>query len=210
MNISPISFKSTYIVDSKKNNLDSYYDAIENIEYNSHGTRVYESDLDRGVAHIVTPNNLDDMMELWLEQMNINYVKKTDKELLCEESLKKRLVVPNGDYNRQVYLPNPIFVDAEKFDAIYKKSGFYVEPYPDLDEDEKKRNDEVKEYMRSDLPFKISEVYIKNDGSPKIDFVDGRHRYAVMRDMGFKKIPVAMNQESYNIAREIGLLDEDS
>ena len=59
------------------------------------------------------------------------------------------------------------------------------------------------------MPIDLPEVYVSDRNyTPEICFQDGRHRYAVMRDMGFKSIPVAMNDESFELAKVIGLIDK--
>lgn len=49
-----------------------------------------------------------------------------------------------------------------------------------------------------------SSVGVSEDGS--VYFDNGRHRFAVLRDMGYKEIPVAMTKESIKNAKKHGYI----
>ncbi len=70
-----------------------------------------------------------------------------------------------------------------------------------------KRYERLKELFASTQDIEAPEVYVQMEkGLPIIKFDDGRHRYAVMRDMGLKTIPVAMDKDSIRIAKKAGLI----
>ena len=72
---------------------------------------------------------------------------------------------------------------------------------------DKSRYNEIKDLIKTGLPISAPEIYIDEiNNVPSIFFQDGRHRYALFRDMGFKSIPAAMSLETYNKAYELGLL----
>lgn len=50
------------------------------------------------------------------------------------------------------------------------------------------------------------EISVDDDGF--VDFINGRHRYAYMRDQGLESIPVALDQASIRAARARGMIDE--
>ena len=52
--------------------------------------------------------------------------------------------------------------------------------------------------------IEASEVYVHEDG--KVGFINGRHRYAWLRDQGITSIPVAMSTESVAHAKKHGYL----
>lgn len=61
-----------------------------------------------------------------------------------------------------------------------------------------------KEYYNSHDSIEVPEVYVDQDGIAS--FTNGRHRFAYMRDIGLKRIPVAMSRESANNAKKHSLL----
>lgn len=70
-----------------------------------------------------------------------------------------------------------------------------------------KRYERLKELFASKNDIEASEVCIQmQNGKPIIKFEDGRHRYAIMRDLGLTKIPVAMDKSSIETAKRAGLL----
>ena len=116
--------------------------------------------------------------------------------------------VPVEKYGYNRYKNELVFINTDKFDKLFKESFQYIGKYDDMEWKSKSRYDGFKEYIKTDLPIDASEVYINDSyGKPEICFQDGRHRYAVLRDMEFKKIPVAMNEESYKLAIKYGLVD---
>lgn len=213
MKISPIAFKSTYIFDTKKNDIDSYYTAISKIAYPGDAATIYDPVSLNPTAYVVANKGQDKFIEECLLSQKINFTKKSNKELLSEKSIKKRVIVPNGDYPTPRYLDKPVCVDTKKFDEAFKKtagSGFYIKPYYLMIEAEKEHTDNVLEFMKSGMPIKLPEVVVRNNnGKAEIGFQDGRHRYAIMRDLGFKTIPLAMSKESFMAAYETGLIKED-
>ena len=214
MKISLISFKSTYIFSTKENSFEAYDNAIEKIACEDDVAKIYEPVSLTPQAFVVANKGCDGIIEKCLLSQKVKYVKKSNNELLSEKSIKARVKVPNDDYPTPRYLLNPVYVDPKKFDRAFKKSagqGFYIEPYYRMNENEKEHTDNVIEFFKSGLPIKLPEVFIKNNnGVPEIGFQDGRHRYAVMRDLGFKSIPLAMDRDSFMAAYETGLLKEDS
>lgn len=207
MKISSVAFKSTFIVD-RENTDSGKFNSLSNLT--SPETAIYHAyDLMYPRAHIVTKDEFDDIIESYLVSNNIKFVRKTNEELMDKEALISRSVVPNNDYETPIYMPEPVFVDVKKFDEAYRDTGFYIRGYNDLEDSEKVRIDNVVKYMHSGLPIKLPEVFIRvKEGKPEVNFKDGRHRYAVIRDMGFDTIPLAMDEESYKIAGKMGLIKE--
>ena len=220
MKISPVSFKSTYFINSKSNGTEAYDNALNKISEVSDAAKIYESiKMINGrnydfvsQANIVANQGYDEFIEKSLLAQKIKFVKKSNKELLSEEAIKKRAVVPNSDYPTPRYLDKPVYVDAKKFDEAFKEtagSGFYIEPYFCMSEAEKEHTDKIMVFMKSGLPIKLPEVVVRNNnGKAEIGFQDGRHRYAIMRDLGFKTIPLAMDKNSFMAACETGLIKE--
>lgn len=67
-----------------------------------------------------------------------------------------------------------------------------------------KRYEEFGKFVEKAASIEASEVGVRQNGV--IDFGNGRHRYAWLRDQGLKVIPVAMSKESITYAKQYGYL----
>jgi len=101
------------------------------------------------------------------------------------------------------HIESLVDIDTEKFDAAFAKEK---DLYVGLKGAEgiEGRYERFQEFLKKGVPIDASEVGINSDG--QVGFTNGRHRYAVMRDMGMKRIPVAMSKSSKRYAEELGLL----
>ena len=68
------------------------------------------------------------------------------------------------------------------------------------------RYERFKTFLETDKPIEAAEVIVKDDGS--VSFMDGRNRYAVMRDAGMQNIPVVMDAKSLANAQKFGYVGE--
>ena len=216
MNISSISFGSTYEVKSKDNSFDklltvySINKKFKNVkiyksEEFSHNLKYnYESQL-----NVAADDKFDSDIESYLIQNNINFRKKTNDDLMSKGSILKRIRIPNYKYATPIYIPNTVYLQADLFENLFKDSGQYVEQYDKLGRISKEKYDEAIECIKSDMPIDAPEVYLKNnDGIPEVGFKEGRYLYSVMRDLGFDSIPLAMTEESYKTAIKMKLVDK--
>lgn len=103
-----------------------------------------------------------------------------------------------------------VTIDARAFDrAFSRETGFYVGPQGagGIGEGAGSRYSRFDDYLSSHDSFQVSEVGVQSDGS--VGFTNGRHRYAVLRDRGMSRIPVAMDAQSIEFARRYGYLKFD-
>jgi len=95
-------------------------------------------------------------------------------------------------------------VNTDVFDEAFKKTEWqYIGKKAEGGKPERIAG--VEEYLKTGKPINASNVVVKDNGS--IIFGDGRHRYAVLRDMGLGKIPISMDQESLQNAIKFGYID---
>ena len=100
-----------------------------------------------------------------------------------------------------------VMVDPRAFDPEFaKQREFYVPPGGEGAGAIGGRYQRFKEFLATHKSFQASEVGVLANG--QVGFTNGRHRYAVLRDMGVAAIPVAMDPESVRNARKHGLLHE--
>jgi hypothetical protein len=98
-----------------------------------------------------------------------------------------------------------VTVDIGKFDAGFAKDPQYI---GEGKEDVPGRRAAFEEYEKTGKPVETPEVSVSPDG--KVTFINGRHRYAVLRDRGEEAMPMAMSEESIANARKNGLLKDET
>jgi SPP1 gp7 family putative phage head morphogenesis protein len=104
----------------------------------------------------------------------------------------------DAESNLRLYL-----VDVARFDKAFAKDpSFYV----GLDGEGGigKRYANVAEYINTNKAMEASTVYVRPDGY--VGFINGRHRYAYLRDVGVTQIPVALDEEAAANAAKAGYL----
>lgn len=98
-----------------------------------------------------------------------------------------------------------VMIDAKAFDRAFARDrGFYVPPGGRGAGAIEGRYDRFREFLGEHDQFQVSEVGVQADGT--VGFTNGRHRYAVLRDLGASQIPVAMDRTSRRNARRHGYL----
>ena len=209
------SFKSLYTVKGQ-DNLDKLNDIrdIEN-QYCFQGSKIYaETDIPEdnysyryATTRIVGKDyEADDEIETMLANRGINFTRTSFYTLLdSPESIKERIVLDPHDKRQGLEL---VEVDRYNFDFNYEDYGaMYIGHPGNISQPE--RMDRFEEYLKTGKKIYAPSVYIRDNGRhPEIIFQDGRHRYAYMRDMKMKGIPMAMNEESIKVAKKYGLLQK--
>lgn len=147
----------------------------------------------------------DDEIETMLANKGIKFERMSFGKLLCSpESVKERVVLSPEEKKRGFKL---VEVDRTKFDEQYEYHGFaYVgNKWTGISQPE--RMEKFENYLKTGKKIHAPVVFINDEGKyPEIAFEDGRHRYAYMRDIKMKGIPVAMNEDSVKVAEKFGLL----
>lgn len=98
-----------------------------------------------------------------------------------------------------------VTVDIGKFDQGFSRDPQYLGKGQ---EDVPGRRATFEQFQKTGNPIETPEVYVSPDG--KVTFINGRHRYATLRDQGRESMPVAMNEESIANAKKAGLLKPES
>ena len=70
------------------------------------------------------------------------------------------------------------------------------------------RYEKFENFLKDAKSIEASNVSVNKDGG--IVFGDGRHRYAVLRDMGLDELPIVMDKESIKNAKKFGYLADTS
>ena len=98
-------------------------------------------------------------------------------------------------------------VNSNAFDASFSKTGWQY-----IGEGGKggigNRYKNFAEFIKTAKSIDAPNVAVNKDGG--IVFGDGRHRYAYLRDMGVKNIPLSMDAESIKNAKKFGYLADET
>jgi hypothetical protein len=94
-------------------------------------------------------------------------------------------------------------VNPSAFDEAFSKTGWQY-----VGEKGKEgisgRYEKFENFLKDAKSIEASNVSVNKDGG--IVFGDGRHRYAVLRDMGLDELPIVMDKESIKNAKKFGYL----
>ncbi|MBR6162613.1 hypothetical protein IKQ26_01805 [bacterium] len=152
---------------------------------------------------IWVPDSYDGKMEKLLNKLDIPYYYFNPAQRLDKQEIYSRIKMDELDSTlgfRQVE------VDVEKLDNLLKLGKNYVAYKGIGGSMEKYAN--FKEFLHTKNTIEPPKVSLTRDefGDVITKIEDGRHRFAVLRDMGLKKIPVRMTEDSENLAKEIELI----
>jgi hypothetical protein len=94
-------------------------------------------------------------------------------------------------------------VNPSAFDEAFSKTGWQYVGEKGKD-GISGRYEKFENYLKDAKSIEASNVSVNKDGG--IVFGDGRHRYAVLRDMGLDELPIVMDKESIKNAKKFGYL----
>lgn len=83
-------------------------------------------------------------------------------------------------------------IDVAKLDNSWKEDAFYIGNEFETNQKYRQALDYIKINNKCAVP------HVGFDSFGIVGFYDGRHRFAVLRDMGIKKIFVAVSQRDFN------------
>lgn len=213
MNLNPlnnVSFGSNYRIDMNSKT-DKVYNTLW--KYDGLGVEVYEEYFDNktsierktcGEYILNVEDKYDKKIETYLTQKGIDFRKTTKRELQKEENIKSRIKLDEAQKFMGLTL---VEVNTKDFDKLFKETdeAFYINKFGTGGEEE--RYSKCVDYLLSGQELTPSTVVVNEiDGKLRIGFIDGRHRYSVLRDMKIEKIPVAMSKDSIEIAKKYNLI----
>ena len=206
-----ISFSSNY----RFNIGNKYPQAVMNNLYNyigSEGKIIAEytnqiearnSDIFEKIS-IEVPDIMDSDIEKILKSEGIEFYKQTIDKTIDLDDIKRRIELDKADKRKNVKL---IEVETEKLEQLIRRDKLsYIEKQGMNSDGDKYKN--FGEYLKTGK--KIYATKINIDKSPKgeilVNIIDGRHRYAYLRDIGMKRIPIAIDKKSYDTGLKYNLL----
>lgn len=127
----------------------------------------------------------------------------TQHTVTLSNGLQRNVVLSQRSRNSRDQL---VFVAVSKFDkAFAEDKGFYVSPQGG-GAAIGGRYEEFMRWLEQNPGVFIEAPEVSVDTNGDIGFTNGRHRYAVLRDMGARWIPVAMDRDSVENAKAYGLI----
>lgn len=203
MNINPISFKGTFSIDRNSISGKKYIRLIsKKDEYNMTYIPNYYNNYDK--LFIYTPDKYDGRMRRLLNALKIEFMIIPQSKSLTDENIISRLILSDADEDSGLKLKT---VNIKKLDKELQKN-------PDCYVGKNGANgsglkyDRFKRFLDTNQQIVAPRIYLRKyqDGSITTHINDGRHRFAVLRDMGLTQIPVSIDDESISLAKEINLL----
>lgn len=96
------------------------------------------------------------------------------------------------------------FVDADKFEEGFKRNKDQYIGKGGSGNSISDRYKKVGEFLKTAPSMRVGDAHVRENGL--VDFGDGRHRFAYLRDQGLKHIPMSFSKEAARNARKHGYL----
>ena len=203
MNISPIAFKGTFCIEQKDLSNKKISKIIsKQDEFNmSFEASCYTNP---GKLYVHVPDQFDSKFTKLLKNLFVPHEKIQDNNFLDAEGIIERMIInlSAGAADKSL-----IKVDTKKLDSELKKDDEMYVGYNGTNGSGLKY-DRFKNFLKTNQEIRSPIIYLRKLSSGEIEthIYDGRHRFAVLRDMGIKQIPVTIDKESLELAKEIGLV----
>ena len=203
MNINPISFKGTFCIEQKDMNNRKFSKILSQRE--KLGISFEPSSYKNpDKLYVQMPHESDfELMQL-LKKLSVNYVRIDERDSLNPDDIVSRMIIcSTGNLNGK-FLQK---VDTKKLDTELRKNPEMYVGYNGANGSGLKY-DRFKNFLKTNQEIRSPIVYLRKLPSGEIEthIYDGRHRFAVLRDMGIKQIPVTIDKDSLELAKEIGLV----
>ena len=206
MNINQVSFKGTFELDRDNIVRKKFLKIIDKQDELCLSIEA-SSDMNSTSLFIHLPDELDVNFMKLLDKLRVPYMRLCEADTLNPNNIKKRIVL-----NRTCMQNNPTLVEVNtsKLDSELRK---YHDAYvgKNAASGSSARYDRFKNYLKTNQEIRSTVIYLKRElnGEISTHIYDGNHRFAVMRDMGMETIPVTIDENSLELAKEIGLVKSE-
>ncbi|MBQ4123643.1 hypothetical protein IJD44_08000 [bacterium] len=212
---SNLSFGSNYRFTVTTKNFSEAMDAADILaekefkdkEFKAHATFTpFQESLETGVyqkIHISSPNRYDEYIESVLKQRNIPFTKQSKNDAIKLENIYDRIVL--GQYPEGKML---VSLNTEKVEKLFKENQDSYISYKGQKGAIGNRYKGVLEFLLTGRDIEATKLYLsERENKLHLEIYDGRHRFAVMRDIGMPRIKFEMDEESFLIAQKYNLID---
>ena len=207
MNINPVSFKGTFYINQdsisqRKINKIIDKSSIYNAEINAGTGKNYNK------LFFQVSEEFDEKMKKLFAKLRIPYIQINESQAANMDNVISRMVRNDNikeDGSQNFYVTRNI--NVKKFDKeLQKDKDCYVGING--------QNGSAEKYQRfvnylstnQEINPPILDIVETKDGKINTYIADGRHRFAVMRDLGFDEIPVNIESKSLSLAQKAGYL----
>ena len=199
---SPISFKGTFCFPASAK-FSKYSKKIFNRTVNDQLAvdRVCFSDT-INETHLTVFDSSDGKVEKLIEKYEIPYYYINASNPINREDVYKRLSI-DDEYKQFGY--QLVEINVGQLDKVLQRQNGYV-GYKGRGGVKEKYNRFVRFLHTSHKiqPPRLALIKTVNGGL-MVNIDDGRHRFAVLRDIGLEKIPVIMSEDSIKTGKEFGI-----
>ncbi len=200
MAINSINFKGTFCIPQNVSYIQNRDKIISKKEkYQITEDRVIYDDKINEV-HLTVPDTNDAKIKKFLDKKNIPYFYFSQYSRLDKDEIYQRLIrgYENSGYNYEL-----TEVDTKALDNYLKDKPGYI-GYKSQGDPEKIKYDRAVRFLHTNHDIIPSKLVTGKDfkGNTFLRIDDGRHRFAVLRDIGMKKIPVMMSYDALEFAKE--------
>ncbi len=155
-------------------------------------------------THITVPDYYDDKTRKLLDKYNIDYYYFNILQHVNKDEIIERMKLDPID---KMFGMTTVNIDVEQLDKILEIQSPCHVGYKGQNGDIQKYNRFKRFlYTKNEIKPPTLSVIKDTDNNIKLEITDGRHRFAVLKDIGMKKIPVIISEESRNIATGAGLI----
>jgi hypothetical protein len=98
------------------------------------------------------------------------------------------------------------YVDVDKFDEGFKRNKDQYIGKDGSGNSISDRYKKVGEFLKTAPSMRVGNAHVRESGL--VDFGDGRHRFAYLRDQGLKHIPMSFSKEAARNAKKHGYIVE--
>lgn len=233
MNISKISFGSTYKVNNQENGCDNF-SAFQQFALNNEKNKNIFVKMQDSIKSkypynynaeltMIVPDSMDNMVEAFCANRGIKFSKLSDDTLTSLNNISARIKKPSP-YMKMVFV-NPEKLEQiargqdsnfehckKDFDKYYQdqinfmlKSGDEI-PASTLHITSVSSQEDLLDYIKRYGADKLNSQQLIMDFSQKTDDPD-HCMYFAFKDLGMNKIPVYVDKDTYQIADALGILD---
>lgn len=204
MNISPVAFKGTFAIqqqDISNKCCQKLIAKTGKYNYKMNAGNYENSDK----LYIQTPYATDSQVEKFLKKLKLSFVRIHEGKALEEENIISRMGLSDWDVIGGAELHD---VNVVKLDEELKKDKSMYVGFEGYNGSRDKYNSFI-EYLKTNQSIHSPKIYLEREANSEISthISDGRHRFAVLRDRGIEKMPIAVDKNSIELAREIGLIE---
>ena len=94
-----------------------------------------------------------------------------------------------------------VVVDVEKMDVALARDSFFYIRRSGSNSDNPEKYENFKNFLQTGKAIHMPRASIGEDG--EVGLLDGRHRWAYLRDVGYTKIPIVVNKKQENIFKKL-------